>query len=218
MANSGRPQLPSAVYVRVCNTRVCVSAGCMHVQECLHKCLSACVWKKLKFSGLAIMSSCAKQGRWRGWQACSLLSHTHKEMPMLLYACTPPHWLWFVYMVFSRPLTSPSLVPPLSPSSLLLSVSLTAFNLSSCSRLLPSVSLLPSLRNHDSPFLSSLLAPIQNPSFSLLSSSSIFVLRSPFSYFNPVILSSVRCIVAPMCEMHFKNALCWTSLLISLPN
>lgn len=46
---------------------VCSSAVCVHVQECLHKCLSVCVWKELKTSGLAIMSSCSKQGRWRDW-------------------------------------------------------------------------------------------------------------------------------------------------------
>lgn len=68
------------------------------------------------------MNSCAKQGRWRGWQARSLLSHTHKEMPMLLYACTPPRRLWFVYMLFSCPLPSPSLAALPSPSSLPLSL------------------------------------------------------------------------------------------------
>lgn len=75
MANSGRPQLPSAVCECVCACalvcvsvyvpQVCASAHCMHVQECLHKCLSACVWKELKPSGLAIMSARSKQGRWR---------------------------------------------------------------------------------------------------------------------------------------------------------
>ena len=150
----------------------------------------------------------------------TLLAVTHTQRnadaTVRLYSTTQTLIRVHVVLMSSPfPFSCCSSVPILSPP---LSVSLTAFNLSSRSRLLPSASLLPSLRNHDSPFLSSLLAPIQNPSFSLLSSSSIFVLRSPFSYFNPVILSSVRCIVVPMCEMHFKNALCWTSLLISLPN
>lgn len=54
------------VYVCVCVYHKCVaSADCIHVQECLHKCLSACVWKELRPSGLAITSSRSKQGRWR---------------------------------------------------------------------------------------------------------------------------------------------------------
>ncbi len=56
----------------------------------------------------------------------------------------------------------------------------------------------------------------QNPPSSHVSSSPISPLRSPFSYFNPVILFCVRCIVTPMCEMFF--AACWMLLLILLPN
>lgn len=42
-----------------------------------------------------------------------------------------------------------------------------------------------------------------------------FCLSPPIS---AILILCVRCIVTPVCEMHFKDAACWKSLLVSLPN
>lgn len=131
--------------------------------------------------------------------------------------CTPPYWLWFVYMLFSCPHTlpspsRPSHSPPPSPSPLprpflpLLLTTLSLFLLS------PPINLSPCspLWNYDSPFLCSPRALIQNPPFSFpFFPLFISLPQSPFSYFNPVILFSVRCFAAPMCEMYFFLKKCF---------
>lgn len=146
--------------------------------------------------GLAIMSSCSTQGRWRGWQTHSSLSHTHAHIEAG-YCTLVLHKTGFdlctcrfmsSHSTFSLPQSS-----PLLPS----------YNLSSFSCLLPSVFLLLSFAF----FFSRLPPPLlsKNHPFLLLL---LLLFPPPISFqlfLIPRFWFYVRCIVMPMCEMYFKR-------------
>lgn len=173
----------------------------MSVQECLHKCLTVCVWKEMTTGGLAVVSLCSTQGRWSGWQTVLSVTHTNVGYcKMVLLTILALICICVVLMLHFFPclFPTPSSLVVSYPSSLNLSLLLRSWNYH-C--LFPSP-----------PY--SLLTVIQNPPFSL------FLLRLSLSSYllSAILILCVRCIVTPMCEMHFKDAACWKSLLVSLPN
>lgn len=184
----------------------------MHVQERLHKCLSVCVegaenW----WTG----NNESTQGRWRGWQTHSLLSHT----PIRTHKCLATvHWYSTILALICVLFSCPHTLPSPSHLSFLLPLRLLSFPILTSP---PSpVSSHQSISLYGIIFLSYLV-----PARSLPKSTLLFFFHPLLSLVSDLlsaILILWYCFVSDvlLCpyEMHFKDAACWRPSLISLPN